>query len=195
MSTDDRFPSGLPTLPRPALEWWVAAGEGAPFVLLDGARLPDLRDRLTDAAAPPHGALWDEASGPSTTPPLLVSMTADDAFATWLLEHAWGRSAAVFLRARAPLAEVLRHARSMTRAYGPDLEPVLFRYHDPRVLRSFLPICTPSQAAMFFGPVEGYLVEDDDPAAARCWTWQEPRVIEEVFGAESGVSVFPETVR
>ena len=39
---------------------------------------------------------------------------------------------------------------------------MLFRYYDPRVLRKFLPTCTPEQIAAFFGPADSVLIENED---------------------------------
>ena len=47
-----------------------------------------------------------------------------------------------------------------------DGKTLYFRFYDPRVLRMFLPTCAPEQLAEFFGPVESFYVEDEDPARA-----------------------------
>ena len=44
----------------------------------------------------------------------------------------------------------------------PEPTPV----HDPRVLRVFLPTCTPDELSDFFGPIGSFLVESDQPAHA-----------------------------
>ena len=36
-----------------------------------------------------------------------------------------------------------------------------FRFYDPRVLRTYLPTCTPAEAKEFFGPIRHYLVESE----------------------------------
>jgi len=38
-------------------------------------------------------------------------------------------------------------------------QEMYFRFYDPRVLRAFLPVCTPQEAKEFFGPVRSFLVE------------------------------------
>jgi hypothetical protein len=43
-------------------------------------------------------------------------------------------------------------------------EELYFRFYDPRVLRIFLPTCDREQLKDFFGPVDYYLCEDEDPA-------------------------------
>ena len=40
---------------------------------------------------------------------------------------------------------------------------VLFRFYDPRVLRVFLPTCTPKEVLEFFGPIKRYVLEGEEP--------------------------------
>ena len=37
-----------------------------------------------------------------------------------------------------------------------------FRFYDPRVLRIYLPTCTLEESRVFFGPIDGFLVESAD---------------------------------
>ena len=46
-------------------------------------------------------------------------------------------------------------------AKGKDM---YFRLYDPRVLRVFLPTCTPDELTDFFGPIGTFLIESDKPA-------------------------------
>ena len=41
-----------------------------------------------------------------------------------------------------------------------------FRYYDPRVLRKYLPTCTPEEVRSFFGPVRSFIAENNAPALA-----------------------------
>ena len=51
-----------------------------------------------------------------------------------------------------------------------DGEELYFRFYDPRVLRIFLPTCDESQIRELFGPIEYFLMEDEDPEhAIRFW--------------------------
>jgi len=50
-------------------------------------------------------------------------------------------------------------------AKGKDM---YFRFYDPRVLRVFLPTCTPEELSDFFGPIAGFLIE----SAERGHAWQ-----------------------
>ncbi len=53
------------------------------------------------------------------------------------------------------------HLRSLTLVYRGDGVPLYFRFYDPRVLRVFLPTCTPVQLQQMFGPVDAYLAESE----------------------------------
>jgi hypothetical protein len=37
-----------------------------------------------------------------------------------------------------------------------------FRFYDPRVLRVFIPTCTPEESADLFGPISRFVVEGED---------------------------------
>jgi hypothetical protein len=41
---------------------------------------------------------------------------------------------------------------------------MLFRYYDPRVLRSYLPTCTPEELAQVFGPIHSFVMESAEGA-------------------------------
>ena len=59
-----------------------------------------------------------------------------------------------------------QHFRALSLVYDTTGRPLIFRYYDPRVLRDFLPTCTPQELTTFFGNVTEFLVEDEDPATA-----------------------------
>ena len=40
-------------------------------------------------------------------------------------------------------------------------QELYFRYYDPRVLRTYLPTCTPDELEQVFGPVLEYALEDE----------------------------------
>jgi hypothetical protein len=60
--------------------------------------------------------------------------------------------------ADAGFSYVHRHFRKMNVVYGPEGEPLFFRYYDPRVLPSVLRVMEPEQVALFFGPVQRILL-------------------------------------
>jgi len=40
---------------------------------------------------------------------------------------------------------------------------LIFRYYDPRVLRAYLPTCSPAELNTFFGPVTAFITEGENP--------------------------------
>jgi hypothetical protein len=66
--------------------------------------------------------------------------------------------------------------------YGPDLESLFFRFYDPRVMRNYLPTCPPAQLAEFFGPVDFYIAEAEEPARANAWSIADGQLVAEVVG-------------
>lgn len=76
-----------------------------------------------------------------------------------------GTSAGILLLTPADPASLVVHLRSIFHATGEDLHKYYFRFYDPRVLRAYLPTCTPADAKEFFGPVAQVLCEDDKPGA------------------------------
>ncbi len=74
---------------------------------------------------------------------------------------AWG----VLLAYTGPIKVLYRHLRRFLRARTEDGRMLLFRWYDPRVLRAWLPTCTPEEIEFFFGPIEAIAVEDEAPGA------------------------------
>jgi hypothetical protein len=46
-----------------------------------------------------------------------------------------------------------------------DGKAYYFRYYDPRVLRPYLPTCTAGELTEFFGPIQTWIAEGEDPGA------------------------------
>ena len=57
-----------------------------------------------------------------------------------------------------------KHFRKFVTVYNEEMEPVYFRYYDPRVFRVYLPTCNAGELDTVFGPVETFCVEDRDPS-------------------------------
>jgi hypothetical protein len=92
--------------------------------------------------------------------PYLVRLQKDSKLLEALVKEGWGKSWGVYLTSASDLQEVRRHLRRFLEVKLPSGEQVYFRFYDPRVMRVFLPTCTPEDATQFFGPIQTYLVED-----------------------------------
>ena len=75
---------------------------------------------------------------------------------------ALGRSAGVLFETGQELSGVYAHLRGIFLVADEREQDFFFRFYDPRVLRTFLPSCTPAEAAAFFGPVRRWIAERAD---------------------------------
>ncbi len=90
--------------------------------------------------------------------PYLVAV--DPALFDWITETLWAEPWGIFVRSPSDLAELRTHFRKFLLVDGPTGEQWYFRYYDPRVLRTYLPTCTPDELAEFYGPVSEFGVVD-----------------------------------
>lgn len=97
--------------------------------------------------------------------PHLVELSPSYSFTSQLIEMGWGKSWGIFLRIADP-SNLRHHLRTFLRVKDESGRILLFRYYDPRVLRSYLPTCRREELATVFGPVERYVVEGEDGDSA-----------------------------
>jgi hypothetical protein len=176
---EDEFPPGVPADRLAAvLTRGVAAGDadaasdpqgGATrtkfYAILDGARDGRIHARLRTAALDRLCLFRGELDPDlATAAPYLVPLqaAADDATLAWLAEVGWGRSWGIFAATAAPPDMLRRHFRTFLIVYDETAKPLYFRWYDPRVLRTYLPTCTPAELARVFGPVACYFAESAD---------------------------------
>jgi hypothetical protein len=77
---------------------------------------------------------------------------------TWI-DEGWGQSWGIFIRI-ADSSNLRYHLRKFLKVRDERGRSLLFRYYDPRVLRSYLRTCTPDELAQVFGPISHWLLED-----------------------------------
>ena len=139
-----------------------------PFVthcLLDGAklgkRLPEAMNFQTEINSLYRniGKEDIEAVGP------FLSKVNSDMF-KWFSENGWGASWGVLISSQATFGEIYRHFRHFLIIKTEEGKKLYFRFYDPRVLRVFLPTCTIQQLNEFFGPIDYYICEDENPSEA-----------------------------
>jgi len=93
----------------------------------------------------------------------LVDCSSDASFFHWLTTNAWGESCCIYFASRVPFEKLFRHFQKFNRVYLEDDDVVYFRFYDPRVLRVYLPTCNKKEIETFFGDVDGFFLEDEDP--------------------------------
>jgi hypothetical protein len=154
--------TSLPEARRRLLERLAGSREPL-FAILDAAR--DLRalNWLKDAGEE-HQSLYDGESAVNLEmfAPYLVRFQKPSAVLQKLVAQAWGRAWGVYLTSAASLPDLRKHFRHFLMAEIEGGKTVYFRFYDPRVLRVYLPTCTPEETRQFFGPVGSFLMEDAD---------------------------------
>lgn len=143
----------------------------ATYLLLDAARMAGLigeaktRNAANDSL---YRGTRDEAL--SAVAPFLFKYVPGQTFANWYLRQGWGNSWGVLMKSSRSLEDLAAHFRNFLLVKTETGQSLYFRFYDPRVIRVFLPTCDPAQLREFFGPVDYFLVEDEDPAfVLRFW--------------------------
>jgi hypothetical protein len=95
--------------------------------------------------------------------PYLVSLPPWSKVLEKLVSKGWGKSWGIYLTCNLSFHEVRHHLRHFLMVNMPDGDQVYFRFYDPRVLRVYLPTCTPEEIGYFFGPVSRFAAEDEKP--------------------------------
>ena len=137
------------------------------FALLDAARSPGVLETLRV-----HGevfySLYDGPEGETldAVAPYLVQLHARSPLLEVLVREHWGESWGVFLWALTDLKTLRRQLRRFLMVQDASGKDMYFRFYDPRVLRVFLPTCTPEEANDFFGVIASILIEAGEPARA-----------------------------
>jgi hypothetical protein len=143
------------------------------YCLLDATRMLEHME-VAKELNPQHDSLYRGRSEEALTmvAPYLFTYQEGTDFAIWLAEKGWGDAWGVFLFANATLDELHKHFQKFMLVKTEDGQELYFRFYDPRVLRAFLPTCNWVQIQELFGPVQYFVVEDEDPAFAIVFTVQ-----------------------
>ncbi len=171
--------SNLPMPPAVQARLWQEAGDMPAYVILDGAQNPTLLDALHADNSPPWRCLFTGQLEPdmAIVAPYLVELEQSSAFTRRLLAEGWGRNWGVYLTSQLALPALWRNVRQQVHVYGPNLESLFFRFYDPRVMRNYLPTCSQQQLAEFFGPVDFYIAEDEEPGRAHAWSLADGKLV------------------
>lgn len=142
----------------------LTAVEAPLFAVLDAARTRQI-PRLLQSAREEHQSLYEgpEAVKLSKVAPYLVSLPSGSPTLTRIVNQGWGQSWGIYLSSRLPFKELRRHLRRFLLVEAEQTrEPLYFRFYDPRVLRVFLPTCTPAQRHELFGQIDCFWMESHD---------------------------------
>jgi hypothetical protein len=145
----------------------VFGRKGRVFAVLDAARGPEVYDAVRKSGRP-FESLYDGRLPLELeeVAPYLVELERDHPFTARLLDEGWGASWGCFVGAPVDLRVLRKHLRRFLKVRTEAGQTLVFRYYDPRVLRVYLPTCTPGELETFFGPIERFVVEDEGGGAA-----------------------------
>lgn len=165
--------------------FWREAEERHAYAVLDGAQNPQLLDLLMVQGGPKYECLFAGELEPdmAEVAPYLVELEPGSAFADALLGKGWLPNAGILVVSAEPLQRLWRQLRQHVMVYGPELEPLYFRFYDPRVLRVFLPSCEGKSLADFFGLVAFYFSEGEGKGPAQAWSVADGQLVREDIGA------------
>ena len=93
--------------------------------------------------------------------PHLVELSPTNRLIGRWLDEGWGQSWGVLLKINDP-ANLRHHLRKFLKVQDEEGRRLVFRYYDPRVLRAYLPTCTPDELHQVFGPIQCFVAETED---------------------------------
>jgi hypothetical protein len=133
------------------------------FAILDAARDLKVLDVLRNCNQH-YQSLYEGFKGEvlAQFAPYLVELSSQSALIETLVREAWGNSWGIFLTSTIGFKETRRHFRHFLIVQTEDRRELYFRFYDPRVLRVFLPTCTPQETEEFFGRISCYLMEEEE---------------------------------
>lgn len=108
--------------------------------------------------------------------PFLFSYTSNSEFKQWFEKFSIGNSWGVLFHSHLPFSEIYKHCRRFLIVKNDGEQEMYFRFYDPRVLRIFLPTCNRVQLKEFFGPINSFILEDEDPNTILQFTFDNIRL-------------------
>ncbi len=144
---------------------WQANQDGVQpkvYAILDGAQDKRIEELIRKGELKSSCLYEGKLSYKMTTAaPYLVRLEKDHPQTINIIQQGWGNNWGIYAITYPPasLIKVRHNCRKIAKAIGPDGERLVFRYYDPRVLRTYLPTCSTTDAAKVFGPITDYVME------------------------------------
>jgi hypothetical protein len=135
------------------------------FAVVDGARDPRIWDMLIDTGLEQVCLLAGSLTPAlAAAAPRLVHLSARARLTRLLFESGWSAHWFVLLRTEpyVTLQQLHHHLRTLLRVRDEAGRILLFRFYDPRVLRTYLPTCTKVEASAVFGPIAEFVCAGED---------------------------------
>jgi hypothetical protein len=161
------------------------------FILLDSARIGTEIIKAKELN-PEFDSLYRGKSEETlaTVAPYLFSFHKAE-FVDWFMQSGWGNSWGVLVYSSEELKTLVKHFRQFLMVKTEDGDELYFRFYDPRVLRVFLPTCDLQQLREFFGPVDYFICEDEDPGSGLLFSLENEGLKTEKIAKEQVISFEP----
>jgi hypothetical protein len=133
------------------------------YAVLDAARSPDVLANLLKLDGG-WSCLYrgESADSLGAVAPYLVQLDPAGGATQWVIDKGIGDSWGILVVSPAPFEELHHHFRKFLLVQDEEGRTLYFRFYDPRVLRVFLPTCTPEEAKDFFGPISRFFLEETE---------------------------------
>ena len=137
------------------------------FVILDAARMGAAIRKARSFGAE-HVSLYKGASETdlASVAPYIFDLSSGGGLANWLLSEGWSKGWAVYVKSPAKMDELRSHFRKFLFVRTQQGRDWYFRFYDPRVLLHALPTFGLDQLTSFFGPVQQFVLESENPKIA-----------------------------
>jgi hypothetical protein len=158
----------------------------ANYILLDAARMKQQIHRAK-AIIPNYVSLYKgrNMEDLADVGPYLFVLETEKKFASWYKETGWGNSWGVQVNSTADRETLFHHFQKFVLVENEEGKQLYFRFYDPRVLRIFLPSCDNLQLEDFFGPVQQFICEDENPDFALVFSYNGRKLIKDKVKAET----------
>lgn len=133
------------------------------YAVLDAARSPEILPWLKEL---PDGWMslyrGEPADSLADVAPYIIQLDPAGEPLRHIIDKGIGDSWGILLTSPEPIETVHRHFRKFLMVKDEEERTLYFRFYDPRVLRIFLPTCTPEEAREFFGPISRFYIEESE---------------------------------
>ena len=154
------------------------------FAVLDAARDVRVLKLLREIGGYDSLHDGDEAEALADVAPYLLALPPRSPKLERVVGAVWGNAWGIFLTSEAPLYELRAHLQSLLYVRTEDGAARYFRLYDPRVLRAFVPVCTTSELAELFGPIDRFVIEARRPTAAHVYARASGQLAQERVGVD-----------
>ncbi len=146
----------MPVHSLPVNQLREMAERGTLFALLDACDEPAVPKRCLEMTEARAVSLYrgKPAVEFAHVAPYLAHLNPADI--EWIQAKLWTAPWGYFVIAPTDLATLRTHFRHFLKVKLPDGREVLFRFYDPRVLRTYLSSSDPGAVRQFFGPVQKF---------------------------------------